>query len=134
MEIKVSTENGRVPVTVLHVEGNIDSGSYEEFELQVDKLIKEGGRYILIDLSQAPFVSSAGLRALQHIFKQLHSLHSDPNLNTEDTKQGIRTGTYKSSYLKLLNLSPEIRTAFDTSGFDIYIETFNDLETAIASF
>ena len=134
MEIKVSNENGRVPVTVLQVEGNIDSGSYEEFELQVDKLIKEGARYILIDLGQTPFVSSAGLRALQHIFKQLHSLHSDPNLNTEDTKQGIRAGTYKSSYLKLLNLSPEIRTAFETSGFDMYMETFNDLDTAIASF
>jgi len=134
MEIKVSNENGRVPITVLHVEGNIDSRSYEEFELQVDKLIKEGARYILIDLGQVPFVSSAGLRALQHIFKQLHSLHSDPNLNTEDTKQGIRAGTYKSSYLKLLNLSPEIRTAFDTSGFDMYMETFSDLNTAIASF
>src|SRR5687767_6534948 len=134
MEIKVSTKNGRVPVTVLHVEGNIDSRSYEEFELQVDKLIKESARYILIDLAQASFVSSAGLRALQHIFKQLHSLHSDPDLNTEDTKQGIRAGTYKSSYLKLLNLSPEIRTVFETSGFDIYMETFNDLETAIASF
>jgi len=134
MEIKVSNENGRVPITVLHVEGNIDSRSYEEFELQVDKLIKEGARYILIDLGQVPFVSSAGLRALQHIFKQLHSLHSDLNLNTEDTKQGIRAGTYKSSYLKLLNLSPEIRTAFDTSGFDMYMETFSDLDTAIASF
>ena len=134
MEIKVSTENGRVPVTVLHVEGTIDSGSYEEFEYQVDKLIQEGARYILIDLARAPFVSSAGLRALQHIFKQLHSLHSDPNLSTEETKQGIRAGTFKSSYLKLLNLSPEIRTAFETSGFDIYMETFNDLETAIASF
>ena len=134
MEIKVSNENGRVPITVLHVEGNIDSGSYEEFELQVDKLIKEGARYILIDLEQVPFVSSAGLRALQHIFKQLHSVHSDTNLNTEETKQGIRAGTYKSSYLKLLNLSPEIRTAFDTSGFDMYMETFNDLDTAIASF
>ena len=134
MELKVSTENGRVPVTVLHVKGNIDSGSYEDFEYQVDKLIKEGARYILIDLAQTPFVSSAGLRALQYIFKQLHSLHSDANLNTEDTKQGIRAGTYKSSYLKLLNLSPEIRTIFETSGFDMYMEMFNDLETAIASF
>ena len=134
MEIKVSTENGRVPVTVLQVEGSIDSGSYEEFEYQADKLIKEGARYILVDLAKAPFVSSAGLRALQHIFKQLHSLHADPNLNSEDTKQGIRTGTYKSSYLKLLNLSPEIRTAFEMSGFNMYMETFNDLETAIASF
>ena len=31
MEIKVSTEQGRVPVTVVHVDGNIDSVSYESF-------------------------------------------------------------------------------------------------------
>ena len=31
MEIKVSTEQARVPVTVLHVDGNIDFVSYELF-------------------------------------------------------------------------------------------------------
>ena len=52
----------------------------------------------------------------------------------EDMKKGINDGTYKSPHLKLLKLSRETRTAFEMSGFDMYIETFNDLETAIASF
>ena len=25
MEIKVSTENGRVPITIIHIDGNLDS-------------------------------------------------------------------------------------------------------------
>ena len=58
MEIKVSTENGRVPVTVLHVDGNIDSASYQNFQSTAKALIDQGARYILIDLSHASFVSS----------------------------------------------------------------------------
>jgi len=134
MEIKVSTENGRVPVTVMHVDGNVDSGTYEVFQKQADELIKNGARHILVDLTHAPFVSSAGLRALHSIFNQLRSLHPDANLSEEDVKKGISTGTYKSPHLKLLNLSKEAETAFRLSGFDMYIEAFTDKKTAIASF
>lgn len=134
MEIKVSTENGRVPVTVLHVDGNIDSSTYEQFQSTARKLIDEGARYILVDLSHAPFVSSAGLRALHTLFNELRSRNPEANLNDEQMKKGISAGTYKSPHLKLLNLSPETKTAFETSGFDMYIDAFTDRNAAIASF
>lgn len=134
MEIKVSTESGRVPVTVLHVDGNIDSSTYEKFQLTAKKLVDEGARYILVDLSHAPFVSSAGLRALHSLFNDLRSRNPEANLSEEQIKKGISAGTYKSPHLKLLNLSPETKTAFETSGFDMYIDTFTDMKTAIASF
>ena len=134
MEIKVSTESGRVPVTVLHVDGNIDSSTYEKFQSTARKLIEEGSRYILVDLSHAPFVSSAGLRALHTLFNELRSRNPDANLSDEQIKKGISAGTYKSPHLKLLNLSPETKSAFETSGFDMYIDTFTDMKAAIASF
>jgi len=134
MEIKVSTESGRVPVTVLHVDGNIDSSTYEIFQSTAKKLVEEGARYILVDLSHAPYVSSAGLRALHTLFNQLRSKNPDANLSEEQTRKGIGAGTYKSPHLKLLNLSREAKTAFETGGFDMYIETFTDMKAAIASF
>ena len=134
MEIKVSTENGRVPVTVIHVDGNIDSSTYEQFQSTARKLIDEGARYILVDLSHAPFVSSAGLRSLHTLFNELRSRNPDANLSNEQMKKGISAGTYKSPHLKLLNLSPETKTAFETSGFDMFIDTFTDRKAAIASF
>ena len=134
MQIKVSTENGRVPVTVLHVDGSIDSSTYETFQSTARKLIEEGAQYILVDLSHAPFVSSAGLRALHTLFNELRPRNPDTNLSDQQVKQGISAGTYKSPHLKLLNLSPETRTVFETSGFDMYIDTFTDRKTAIASF
>ena len=134
MEIEVHTENGRVPVTVLHVHGNIDSSSYHEFETKAEELIKNGSRYMLVDLSHAGFISSAGFRALNHVFRKLREVHPEANLSDEDMKKGISAGTYKSPHLKLLKLSPEARTAFEMSGFDMYIDTFTDLNTAVASY
>ena len=134
MEIKVSTENGRVPVTVLHVDGNIDSSTYEQFQSTAKNLISEGARYLLVDLSHAPFVSSAGLRAFHTLFNELRSRYPNADLTDEQMKKGISAGTYKSPHFKLLNLSPETKVAFETSGFDMYIDTFTDRNTAIASF
>ena len=134
MDIQVHTENGRVPVTVLHVHGNLDSSTYQEFEAKAEELISNGARYILVDLSHSGFISSAGFRALNHIFKKLREVHPDANLSDEAMKKGISAGTYKSPHLKLLKMSPETRTAFEMSGFDMYIDTFTDLNTAVASF
>jgi len=134
MEIKVSTENGRVPITVLHVDGNIDSSTSETFLSTTRTLIKEGARYILVDLSHAPFVSSAGLRAFHTLFNELRSINPEANLSDDQMKKGISAGTYKSPHLKLLNLSSETKTVFETSGFDMYIDTFTDRKAALASF
>jgi anti-anti-sigma factor len=134
MEIKVSKESARVPITVLHVDGNIDSSTYDKFQSTVKQIIEEGARYILVDLSHAPFVSSAGLRALHAIFNELRTRNPEANLSDQQMREGISAGTYKSPHLKLLNLSPETRTAFETSGFDMYIETYSDMKTALASF
>ena len=134
MEIKVTNESGRVPVTVMQVEGNLDSSTYEQFQSTARKLVDEGARYILVDLSHAPFVSSAGLRALHTLFNDLRSRNPEANLSDEQVKKGISAGTYKSPHLKLLNLSPETKSAFETSGFDMYIDTFTDRKAAINSF
>jgi anti-anti-sigma factor len=134
MDIQVSTANGRVPVTVMHVNGNIDALSYDQFQSKADELIGGGARYLLIDLSKSPFISSAGLRALHHIFNELRARDTDNPKSEEEIRRGISAGTYKSPNLKLLKLSKESRTAFDLSGFDMFIQTFDDEQAAIASF
>jgi hypothetical protein len=83
-------------------------------------LIKGGARYILLDLSHTPFISSAGLRVLYQTYNKLRELHPDTNLTDEQAKKGIRKGTYKSPHLKLLKLSKEARKAFELSGYYVY--------------
>ena len=134
MDIKVFTENERVPVTVMHVDGNIDAQTYQQFQSKAEELIHNGTHYLLIDLSHSPFMSSAGLRALHQIFNDLRANDPENPVSEEDVRRGISAGTYKSPHLKLLNLSKETRTAFELSGFDMFIETFDNKEKAIASF
>lgn len=134
MDIKTYTEKGEIVVTVMHVDGNIDSSTYQAFQSKADELIDGGAHFILVDLSHVPYVSSAGLRALQHIYYRLRSLYPDSDVSDEDVKKGIRAGTYKSPFLKLLNPSREAAKTFETSGFDMFIDIFTDKDTAIASF
>jgi anti-anti-sigma factor len=132
MEIKVTTDHGRVPVTVMHVSGNIDAATHMAFQAKADELIKGGAYHILLDLTDVPFMSSAGLRALSAIFKRLRAVNGD--ISEEEMRKRINAGTYKSPHLKLLNLSSATQTAFEAAGFDMYLETFTDYQKALAAF
>jgi anti-anti-sigma factor len=134
MNIKVSVENGAVPVTVVHVDGDIDASTYEQFQARLTELIDGGTRHMLIDLSHSPFVSSSGLRALHFAFNKLRETDTANTMSGEEVRRGISAGTYKSPHLKLLNPSKETRSTFELSGFDMFIETFDDRKTALASF
>ena len=133
MNIKMSVVSGRVPVTVVHVEGNVDVSTADVFQANVLNLIEDGARYILLDMEHVPYMSSAGLRALHQVFNKLREVNKD-DVADEEMKKGIGEGRYKSPHLKLLNLSENTKVAFDTAGFDMYIETFTDRQSAINSF
>lgn len=134
METKVSNENGKVPITVIEVEGSLDSSTYDAFQTEVNSLIENGARYILIDLTDTEFISSAGFRSFNNIFNKLRSLNPDTNISDDEMKKGISAGTYKSPHLKLLNMSANSKSAFELAGFDLFIETFSDKQKALASF
>jgi anti-anti-sigma factor len=134
MEIKVSTENGRVPVTIMHIDGNLDSSSSTQFQKKATELIHAGTHHILVDFTNSPYVSSAGFRVLNQIFKDLNSLHPSANLSDADMKKGVSDGTYKSPHLKLVNLSEQTRTVFTATGFDMFVEEYDDIKKAVASF
>lgn len=132
MEIKVTTENARVPLSIMHVSGKIDSATHQTFQAKAEDLIDNGARYILVDLAETEFVSSAGLRALHNIFNKLRALHQD--VNDDELRKKMSAGEYKSPFVKVVNSSTQIREIFEVSGFDTYIEAYDDPNKAIASF
>ncbi len=130
MELTVSEEQGRVPVTVVHVKGNIDSTSYQEFQSSVLDLVQHGANDVLIDLKDVPYMSSAGLRALNQIYNALRPSGENP----ETVTRGVSAGTYKSPHLKLLAPSRRVMETLKMSGFDMFLDIQPDLQRAIASF
>ncbi|MEW6405151.1 MAG: STAS domain-containing protein [Chloroflexota bacterium] len=130
MEILVSQEQGRVPVTVFKVKGNIDSATYQQLAAQARQAFEGGMKNLLLDLSEAPYVSSAGIRALNDMILMLKtSAESDDAMN-----KGIADGTFKSPHVKLLNPNRNVAEVLRLAGMDMLLEVHQDYRHAIASF
>jgi anti-anti-sigma factor len=132
MDVTVSHDLGCVPVTVFHVDGDIDSSNHEELERIVFQEIDSGTRYILFDLSTVPFMSSAGFRTFMKVFKRLRSLSE--GISEAELQKGINTGSYKSSNLKLLKPNKLVAGTMKIAGFDMFLEVYEDVQAAVASF
>lgn len=129
MEIIVSQAQGRVPVTILQVKGNLDAATYEKFEASAKQAIQAGARDMLIDLAGVEYMSSAGLRALTNLFNSLHS-----EAEQQVIRKGMAAGTAKSPHLKLASVSPRVVQVLKMAGFDMYLEIHKNQKDALAAF
>ncbi|MEI8188260.1 MAG: STAS domain-containing protein [candidate division NC10 bacterium] len=130
MEIAISQEQGRVPVTIFHVTGEINTETYDQLQTQAGQSLRAGTRYLLLDLTQVSYVSSYGVRAISHVFNLLR----DSSESQDILSKGLRDGTFKSPHLKLSTPTPHVLKVLTTSGIDMFLEIHTDLTSAIASF
>jgi anti-anti-sigma regulatory factor len=131
-EISVSQQQGAVPVTVLHVKGDIDMTTAEQVEKRAREAIGAGARNLLVDLTDVPYMSSAGLRMLHALFERLRG--DSPGESSDAIRQGLADGTFKSPHLKLLKPSPRVLEVLKMSGYDMFLEIHKNLNEAVASF
>jgi len=131
MDIIVTKEQARVPVTVLTLKGRLDASSHEQFRATAEKEIENGARQMAIDFSNVDYMSSAGIRAINQIFDLLrpHTTSSE-----EAMQQGVRDGSYKSPNLKLANPKPAVIESMKMVGLDMFLEIHPDLKSALAAF
>ncbi len=136
MEITVSTQQGSVPVTVVQPHGDVDASNYAQLVSKVESLQKEGAKDFLIDLSDVPFMSSAGLVALHSIAILLKGEKpADPQSGWVALKSMDRTreaGMQK--HVKLLKPQQYVAETFEKAGFTQFFEIFSDVKKAVASF
>jgi len=135
MDITTSKADGRVPVTVIRVDGQLDGQSYMELIDQAKALYKEGARDFLIDLTNLSYISSAGLVAL-HSIALLTKGEALPD--TESGWSAYRsiktTAASVQEHIKLLNPREEVKSVLEMVGFDRVFSVFTDLDEAIKSF
>ncbi len=132
LNIKSTTENARVPVTIMKISGDIDSSNYQLFQSYADEKIAQGTQYLLLDFSEVKRISSAGLRVIHNLFNKLRDIHKD--VNDDELRKRMSSGAYKSPYIKLTNLAPNVAEVFKLGGFEIYLEMFDDRSKAVDSF
>lgn len=130
MEITITQETSPKAIAVMHVVGNVDSTSFEQFQQAAAELIRNGARDLVIDLEKVPYMSSAGLRVLNVIYNSLR----DENATRSAVSAGVAKGTYKSAHLKLAAASSRVVETLKMSGFDMFLEMHPNVASALASF
>lgn len=112
--VQISRAEGRVPVTIFRLQERINLGNFTELEEAARKAYEEGTRDVVLDLSQTVSMTSIGIRAIVIIHKML-------------SPDG-------GKHLKIANPMPYIREMLDISGVTQYIEMYDTVDQAVASF
>jgi anti-anti-sigma regulatory factor len=136
MEITISKQQGRVPITVIQPHGDVDASNYAELLNKARELFSGGAKDFLVDLSDVPFMSSAGLVALHSISMFLRGEQPvDPQTGWAALKSIDRSrGSGIQTHIKLLNPQQMVNETLDKAGFTQFFEVFTDLKKAVASF
>jgi anti-anti-sigma factor len=112
--VQISQAQGRVPVTVFQLQDRVNLGNYQELEQTAKEAYDNGIRDLVIDLSQTPSLTSIGIRSLVTIYKML--------------------GKDNGKHLKLAGVIQPIREMFAIAGITGYIEIYDTVDEAVASF
>jgi len=109
---------GKVPVTVFHLHGWLDSQGEGVLLAAARDAYEEGSRHLLLDLDKVQTLTSAGMRAMQKVYKIYTPSNERP----------------KMSYVKLCNAPTEIYNVLGVTGFLLTIQNYETLQSAINSF
>jgi anti-anti-sigma regulatory factor len=136
MEIIVYQTQGKVPVSILSIKGDLDGATYQDLIARAQEVYSGGARYILLDMANMPFMSSAGLVALHSIAL---ILRGETPPNPEDGWGAFRQidrdrDGGKQQHVKLLSPQPPVDRALEKTGLKQFFDIHTDRDAAIASF
>ena len=135
MELSVERAKGNVSVSVIKIKGDLDASSYLNLVKAAQELYDAGAKYLLLDMTDLEFISSAGLASLHIIAKMFRGEKSDTEDGWGTFKEIDRerdSGMQKN--VKLFNPSKDVENVLDTVGFKQFFEVFTDLDKALQSF
>jgi anti-anti-sigma factor len=136
MNISVSQAQGRVPVTILKLDGQLDGQNFQELIAKAQELHSAGAHDFLLDLSDLTYISSAGLVAL-HSVALLARGEEVPDVEggwSAYRSMGRSSEAGVQKHVKLLNPRNEIMGVLDMVGFSNVFEIYTDRDEAINSF
>lgn len=131
MEISISIEQAQEPIAVMHLKGDLDASNFLEVVTKAQEIYQKPARNLIIDLSEVPYISSAGLVAI-HKIALLYS--DDPQQVENNIGPNFTHSNTARRHVKLLSPRPTVDQILDTTGLKIFFKIFDDLESALKSF
>jgi anti-anti-sigma regulatory factor len=135
MELSHEIASTHPQVTVLHVAGKIDGSNYIRLIEKVQTLCSGDTRYLVLDLKDCTFLSSAGLFALHSIaLITHHAAPLDPANGWGAMHQMANASrSYKDNF-KLAGLHPNVTRTLEVSGFLDLFAIYPDVPSALGAF
>lgn len=139
MTTTVDRVQGRIPVTVLRVEGDLDASTYEALIDEGRRLYAEGDRDLLVDLRNVPFMGSSGLVAL-HSVALIFNGSEPPDLESGWAAHHAMEASVEAGlqpHVKVLipdAPGSSLRRVMERTGMDRFIDVRTDEADAIAAF
>lgn len=134
MHITFSKATGRVPVTIIRVDGQLDGQSYTQLIDKARELFKDGARDFVIDMSDLTYISSAGLVALHSVALLTNGEQLPDTEAGWSAYRSVKNSATVQSHIKLLNPRDEVRSVLEMVGFNRVFMIFTDLDEAVKSF
>jgi anti-anti-sigma factor len=137
LETTVEQADGRVPVTVMTLAGELDGTNYQGVIDTVAGIYAAGGRHLVLDLTDLSFISSAGLVALH---TSLRLMQGEPPPDPEYGFAALRAinddvdkGTAIAN-VRMCGTQDGVQKVLDRTGLGGLFPSHPDRESAIAAF
>lgn len=137
LETSLEQASGRVPVTVLALDGELDASNFSELIEQVRGLYDAGTRHLLLDLADLRFMASSGLVALHSIVRLMHGEPPpDPDAGwgaLHALGQDVAEGSTQTE-VQLCGAQPAVERVLTRTGLNRLFLTHPDRAAALAAF
>ena len=136
LQTTVERVEGRVPITVLALDGELDASNFERVIEEVRGLYAAGDRTLLLDLSGLTFMASSGLVALHAI---VLVMHGEPPPDLEGGWSAFHAlsnaveGSERQTEVQLCGAQPAVTRVLERTGLDRLFVSHPDRATAIAA-
>lgn len=110
--MNIRTENNDT-ITIVQIDNRLDITIANKVESELTKLIENGTKKLICDLSQTEYIASSGLRVILIAEKAIKKING---------------------HMVLFGLNSFVQDVFATSGFDKLIPIYATEKEAIASF
>lgn len=130
MEINIAIEQAGEPVAIMKLSGDINASNFMELVDRASETYNNPARYLFIDLSEVPSISSTGMVALHKIAL----IYSGVSQDVEEGENPDFTHSNKArKFVKLVNPQPEVDQSLAKAGMKLFFKFYNDVDGALNS-
>jgi len=131
MEIAISIEQGKVPIAVMKLKGDINASNFMEVVDKAQEIYNNPVRHLIIDLSDVSSISSTGHVAIHKIALIYSGVPQDVEA---DENPDFTHSAQARKHVRLLSPQLAVDESLTKAGMKLFFKVFNNLESAIQSF